>query len=149
MTNPTVQLCLCLAPNLASSHPDLVRFGLHGQAKICVEVQRLARNTLYMQALEQRRQEHKHLQAGKSIAQATALSHPKDHHLLREVLVQLPVLIEEPLWPEGVWITPDFTVNTTVKITQYAYLFHSLPYTLIQIYGESSKNRSISVTYLS
>lgn len=121
MTNTAAQLCLHLAPR---DHPDSEWLGFHGQAKICVEVQCLARNALQMQPVEQRCQEHKHLQASKSVTQATALSHPKDHHLLRQILVQLPVLIEEPLWTKVIWIVPDFAGDTTINISQYASLTH-------------------------
>lgn len=59
----------------------------HSQAKISAEVQLLLGYIFNPSPMEQRRQEDKHLQTGKSVPETASLSHSKDENLLRQFLV--------------------------------------------------------------
>lgn len=60
-----------------------------------------------MQLLDENCQEEEDFMSGNNFANATALSHSKNHNLLPLQLVQLSaVSTKEALWVEGRWIFP-------------------------------------------
>ena len=67
------------------------------------------------QVAEQRREEHKHLQAGESVSKATPLPHAEDEDLLGQLLVEATGRIHEAFGPKHVWIAPKTSGDRDVK----------------------------------
>jgi len=88
---------------------DEVRPWLHGQTELGSEVQLLAGDVLDAQAVEQRRQEHKHLQPGEAVSKATPLPHAEDEDLLRQLFVETPREVQEAFGAEGIWVAPKIS----------------------------------------
>lgn len=88
----------------------MAAFVLHCETVFWGQVQRLPRHSKEVQLLDEDCQEEVDFISCNDLADAAALSHAKNHHLLPFQLVNPSAIsAQEAVWVEGRWIFPQLT----------------------------------------